>query len=313
MGIFLRRFPEACPRSRSKKMDVDLNKLKTFYILGRVKSYTGCAEKLCLTQSAVSHAIKKLESDLGFDLVDRKSRNFKLTPKGEFIFQRSCTIFNQIDDTFDQLARSKNLPVTLALGAPVEFGSSVLIKGMAPFLDQRPHIHMDFVLDTFLLQGLLSDDLDIIVDCTPHIHEDLVTIPLFWEEYVVIASTDYIKNQKLETIRDLNRCNLLSFDRDLSWWKNFINALTEDAGFGCAGITRISNIRGIINGAVESLGVGFVPRYAVLKELERGSLVELFPETEVHNDQISIYLKKHNYEKQVFRDLIAHIKSLTLH
>ncbi len=73
---------------------MDLNKLKTFYVLASIKSYTGCADKMCLTQSAVSHAIKKFEEDLGFKLIDKKSRVFKLTSKGEFLFKRCGKIFN---------------------------------------------------------------------------------------------------------------------------------------------------------------------------------------------------------------------------
>jgi len=140
--------------------------------------------------------------------------------------------------------------------------------------------------------------LNLIVDCVPHIHEDLVAIPLFREEYVVIVTPQYIKEKKIATIRDLRRCNLLSFDKNLGWWKNFINALSEDAGFEFDCITRISNVRGIINGTLESFGVGFVPKYTVLRELKQGDLVELFPEIGVLNDQINIYLKKRNYGKK---------------
>jgi DNA-binding transcriptional LysR family regulator len=61
------------------------------------------------------------------------------------------------------------------------------------------------------------------------------------------------------------------------------------------------------------MGVGFVPKYTVLKELESGQLMELFPDTEVLNDQINIYLKKRNFEKPPFPDLIRHIQSLRLH
>lgn len=292
---------------------MDLNKLRTFYILAGAKSYTRCADKLCLTQSAVSHAIKKLETDLGFDLVDRQSRQFRLTRKGEYLFQRSAVIFDRIEETLDGLAGNKDLPLSMTLGAPVEFGSSVLVKGMVPFLKTHPNLQMDFVLESDLLGPLLTDDLDVIVDCVPHVHQDIVTIPLLREEYAVIATARYIRENKISVVSDLNRCNLLSFDRELGWWKNFINALSEEAGFGFGSITRISNVRGIINGVLESLGVGFVPRYTVLRELERGNLVELFPETGVLNDQINIYLKKRNYEKKAFRDLISHIKSLKLH
>lgn len=294
-------------------MSVDLNKLKTFYILAGTKSYTRCAEKLCLTQSAVSHAIKKLEADLGFDLVDRENRQFRLTRQGAFLFRRCTGIFDRLEETLDGLAEKKNLPMFITLGAPVEFGASVLIKGMGPFWGQHSHIRIDFVLDAMLLGPLLADDLDIIVDCVPHVHKDLVTVPLLREEYAVIATEQYIKEKPIETIRDLNRCNLLSFDKELAWWKNFINALAKEDGFGFGTVTRISNVRGIINGALASMGVGFVPRYTVLRELESGALVELFPETNVLNDQINIYLKKRNFEKQAFKDLIAHIQSLKLH
>ena len=60
------------------------------------------------------------------------------------------------------------------------------------------------------------------------------------------------------------------------------------------------------------MGVGFVPRYTVLKEIKTGRLLELFPETELLNDQINIYLKKRNFEKKAFKDLVVHIRSLSL-
>ena len=294
-------------------MQADLNKLKTFYTLAKAGSYTGCAQRLCLTQSAVSHAIKKLETELGFELVDRAGRKFRLTREGEFLFRRCAGIFDRIDDTLDSLAAGRGHRISLTLGAPVEFGSSVLLKGIAPFLTSHPHIHVDFFLDPYLLEPLLADDLDIIVDCIPHVHESLVCVPLMREEYVVIATRAYMADRRIQTISDLSRCRLLSFDKDLLWWKNFINALAGKADFGCDTVIRISSVRGIINAALASMGVGFVPRYTVLKELESGQLTALFPDTAVLKDQINIYLKKRNFEKPPFPDLIRHIRSLRLH
>lgn len=294
-------------------MQIDLNKLKTFYILAGTRSYTRCADKLFLTQSAVSHAIKKLERELGFDLVDRKNRQFRLTRQGEFLYHSCQGIFDRIEETLDGLTRRENHPVLINLGAPVEFGSSLLIKSMGPFFKAKPHIHIDFTLDAMLFEPILSDELDIIVDCVPHVHEELVSVSLFREEYAVIATKNYIEKKKIHKIADLNRCTLLSFDKNLIWWKNFINAITATSNFGFEKIIQISNVRGIINASLSSFGVGFVPRYTVLRELENGSLMELFPETEVLNDQINIYLKKRNFKKQAFKELISYIKSLRLH
>ena len=293
-------------------MQVDLNKLRTFYILAGTKSYTRCAEKVYLTQSAVSHAIKKLETELDYELVDRKSRQFKLTRQGEFLYRRCRRIFDQVEDTLDNLSRQKDHPVIINMGAPVEFGSTILIKGMVPFIDNHPEMKIDFVLDPNLLEPLLADELDIIVDCIPHVHKDLVSIELCIEEYVVIASPDYVQKMDIQTIPDLSRCALLSFDKNLFWWRNFINALSEDSGFGYEQIVRITNVRGIINASIKSLGIGFVPRYTVRKELENGTLTAIFQEKPIRNDQINIYLKKYNFEKKFYKDLVSHIKSLNL-
>lgn len=293
-------------------MQVDLNKLRTFYMLAGTKSYTRCAEKVFLTQSAVSHAIKKLEGELGYDLVDRKSRQFRLTRQGQFLYQQCSSIFNRIDSVLDDLAMKQAHPVLIKLGAPVEFGSSVLLNKMGPFLQANPEFHIDFQLDPFLLEPLLADELDIIIDCIPHVHKDLVSVFLCKEEYAVIASPSYLDQKKIQVVKDLNNCTLLSFDKNLFWWRNFINALTDKDGFGFSRIVQISNVRGIINAAIHSLGIGFVPRYTVSDFLKAGTLNEIFTDIDVLSDQINVYLKKRNFEKQAFKNLIDHIKSVSL-
>ena len=292
---------------------MDLNKLKTFYTLATVKSYTGCADKLCLTQSAVSHAIKKFEEDLGFKVIDRTSRVFKLTSEGTYLYEQSRKIFHEIDTTLEFLSEGKDLPTTLKVGAPVEFGATVLIKSMGEFFRKHPGIDVEFHLHWDLLPPLLADELDMVVDCVPHVHEDLLTLPLFREEYAVIASPHYVAEKRIAEVKDLSRCRLFSYDKELLWWKNFVNALPEKATFGFCRVTPISSVRGIINGALESLGVGFVPRYTVLKEVATGQLMELFPEIAVLNDQINLYLKERNREKRAFGELIAHIQSIAFH
>jgi LysR family transcriptional regulator, low CO2-responsive transcriptional regulator len=61
---------------------LDSRKLLAFATLARLGSFTQTARELHLTQSAVSHAIKSLEDDLGCRLFDRRGRSVSLTEGG---------------------------------------------------------------------------------------------------------------------------------------------------------------------------------------------------------------------------------------
>ena len=271
---------------------MELNKLKTFYTLAQTRNYSNCAQKLFVTQSAVSHAIKSLEASLGVTLIDRTMRGFSLTGEGEALFKTCDSIFFELEKAQEALHRARNHPEVVRLGSPVEFGISILIKNMKRFFDRHPHIHVDFHLSHHLLAPLLNDELDMIIDCRPHVNPELSAIPLFREEYAVVASPDYVAANDVAEVGDLARCNILSLDKELAWWHNFIHVIPAERRAVFKHVMVINHIRGIINAALCGMGVGFVPGYTVLKELGEGSLVLLFPELALLKDRIDIYVKK---------------------
>jgi DNA-binding transcriptional LysR family regulator len=292
---------------------MELNTLKTFFTLAQTGNFSKCAEKLCVTQSAVSHAIKRLETSIALPLIDRCKKGFALTPAGETLFQSCRTIFFELEKAKEQILTINNYPEVIRLGSTVEFGLNIVLKQIKAFFDQHPTIHVDFRLSHNLLTALLNDELDMIIDCQLHANSELKVIWLFREEYAVIASVEYINAHRVRAISDLSQCNILSLDKQLKWWRNFINALPLQRQGIFKRVTEINHIRGIINAAQSGIGVGFVPRYTVLKELEEGSLIELFPELDVLNDQINIYIKRNRADLAKNIALIDHIKRLRLH
>ena len=66
---------------------MNLRFVEAFVWVARLKSITRSAEKLCLTQSAVSNRVAALEDELGITLLDRRERSFKLTPSGTRFLQ----------------------------------------------------------------------------------------------------------------------------------------------------------------------------------------------------------------------------------
>ncbi len=287
---------------------MDLYHLKTFYILAREKNFTQAAQRLFVTQSAVSHAIKKLEASLDTSLITRQGRTLDLTPAGRTLFRSCQKIFYEIEKADQDISiYREKAAFTIRIGSTVEFGTSILINHIRPFLDTHPEIHLDFHLSSKLDMPLSRDEVDLIIDCKAHDLPNLETIYLFQEQYVTIASPDFLAANQITGIDDLAKVNLLSNDKQLAWWRNFITAIPPEKSFDLKNVTQINHIRGIINGAMSGLGIGFVPKYTVIKELEQGSLVDPFPDIQPNADHFNIFIKKEKLEFKKNKALIEYL------
>ena len=76
---------------------LDSRQLRAFGILARTGSFTEAARELHLTQSAVSHAIRALEEDVGCRLLDRTGKKATLTQSGEQLLQRADRILAEME------------------------------------------------------------------------------------------------------------------------------------------------------------------------------------------------------------------------
>ena len=280
---------------------LDLPQLRTFFVLAQTGSFTACARRLHRTQSAVSHAMAKLEDMVGVTLLDRRSRELGLTEEGRRLYQACEQIFATLDAATDDLRRHQTLTRgRLRVGVTVEFGSSILMKHMQPFLTAHPDLEIDFTLSQDLLAPLLRDDLDLIIDCQEHPLPTLKKAPLFRETYLVACAPAFLKRHRLRVPADLSRCPVLSLDKAGAWWNRFLMAVPDQAQPQLDQIIAVNHIRAMIHAAVEGMGALLVPRYSVLGELDRGDLVTLFPTIRPAEDRFSIYQKrvKATQEKQ---------------
>jgi DNA-binding transcriptional LysR family regulator len=290
---------------------MDLYHLKTFFTLAKIRNFTRTAAHLHITQSAVSHAIKKLETSIDAALIDRKSRDLTLTDAGKILFRSCEKIFYELEKTDQDLAGlKKQTPLTIRVGATVEFGTTILINHINAFLDRFPELHIDFLFSHHLLEPLLQDTVDLIIDCKPHTVENLEKIQLFKEQYVTIAAPEFIRKNRITCLDDLARVRILSMDKDLDWWRNFIRAVPSDKQDCLKQVMQINHIRGIINGAISGLGIGFVPRYTVMEELNQNILMDPFPHITPAADDFHIFIKKERLGFKKNQQLITYLTQL---
>ncbi len=292
-------------------MALDLYQLKAFFAVAQTLNYTEASKRLYLTQSAVSHAVAKLEKSAGGDLFKRTGNRLALTEAGGILYKACETVFYELEKAEERLAAARNKSVgTIRLGATVEFGTTLLVKYLRGFIRANPGIHIDFQFRHELLKPLLNDEVDIIIDCKDYKDRALEKTPLFREEYAVIASPDFVKKHKLAVPGDLAACNILSLDKGALWWGNFLNALPAGKRPELNSITELNHIRAIINAAMESLGVGFVPRYCVLKEFKAKTLVNVFPHLKLLEDNFYVYQKAGRAGLERHRNLLNYLKHI---
>ncbi|EMS78205.1 LysR family transcriptional regulator [Desulfotignum phosphitoxidans] len=290
---------------------MDLYHLKTFFTLAKIRNFTRTADHLHITQSAVSHAVKKLETSIDASLIDRKSRDLALTDAGKILFRSCEKIFYELEKTDQDLAGlKKQTPLTIRVGATVEFGTTILINHINAFLEEFPDFHIDFLFSHHLLEPLRQDTVDLIIDCEPHMGENLEKIHLFQEQYVTIAAPEFIQKKQITCLDDLARVRILSMDKDLDWWRNFMGAIPSDKRDCLKQVMQINHIRGIINGAVSGLGIGFVPKYTVMEELKKSILMDPFPHITPAADDFHIFIKKERMGFEKNRQLITYLTRL---
>ena len=229
----------------------------------------------------------------GVPLLDRRNRGLRLTEEGRRLYQACEQAFATLDAAAEDLKRHQTQARgRLRVGATVEFGSSILMRHMQPFLAANPDLEIDFTLSHDLLGPLLRDDLDLAIDCVEHALPALKKAPLFRETYVVACTPAFRKVHRLRVPADLSGCPVLSLDKAGSWWNRFLVAVPDRQQPHLDRFIAVNHIRAMIHAAVEGMGALLVPRYSVLEELERGDLVALFPAIRPAEDRFSIYQKK---------------------
>jgi LysR family transcriptional regulator for metE and metH len=174
-------------------------------ILTAIKEHgtlTKAAESLYLSQSALSHSIKKLEGQIATSIWKKDGRNLRLTPAGERIQTLANRILPQILHTellLNQIAKGEM--GKLRIGMECHPCYQWLLRVIQPYLEHWPDIDMD-VKQEFqfgALGALLSYEIDVLITPDPLVKPKIDYIPVFDYEHRLVVSSAH-KLAKLDFI-----------------------------------------------------------------------------------------------------------------
>ncbi|EMI5489344.1 LysR family transcriptional regulator [Providencia stuartii] len=186
-------------------MSVDLNLLKVFISVASQGSFARAAQQLSMPTSNVSRSIKQLEQQLNCRLIERTTRSMRLTEQGDILLKQSQRLYEELDETLDQISHREILSGALRLTIPSEAGSLLLAEIIAEFALQHPKLAIH--CDTQLMPlDVINDDIDLLftfhrgeLDNSSY-HSRLIKT---WQS-VVVASPQLIERTgRPQTIADL--------------------------------------------------------------------------------------------------------------
>lgn len=172
-------------------------------------SMTAAANSLHLTQSALSHAIRKLEQALGTAVWLREGKSLRLTPAGELLLETAGHILPQLEHAEHALQRfARGSRGTLRIGMECHPCYQWLLKVTADYMPRWPDVDVD-VKQKFRFGGigaLLDREIDLLVTPDPEKRPNLVFEPVFdYEQVLVVSRTHPLAAQpwvKPEQLRD---------------------------------------------------------------------------------------------------------------
>jgi LysR family transcriptional regulator, regulator for metE and metH len=157
----------------------------------RQGSLTAAAGVLCLTQSALSHTMKKLEQALGTDIWLREGRSLHLTQAGRYLLDVANRMLPQLERAEAHLRQyAQGERGTLRIGMECHPCYQWLLKIVAPYLAQWPDVDVD-VKQKFQFGGigaLFAFEIDVLVTPDPLYKPGLRYEPVFDYEQVLVVS-----------------------------------------------------------------------------------------------------------------------------
>lgn len=166
--------------------------LKVIEAVEREGSLTAAAEALHLTQSALSHSMRKLEQQIGTPIWHREGRRLRLTQAGHYLLgvaQRVLPQLGQAEQRLQQFARGER--GALRIGMECHPCYQWLLRVVAPYLARWPDVDVD-VKQKFQFGGiaaLFGHEIDLLVTPDPLHRPGLYFEPVFdYEQVLVVAS-----------------------------------------------------------------------------------------------------------------------------
>lgn len=254
-------------------------KIRQLYIFKTVceeESVTRAADKLFMTQPAISRTISELEESLGTQLFDRISRKIYVNETGKLLLSKVIPLLELYED-IEEHSKELDKLAALRIGSSITIANFILPDVMKTFHRECPDTPASVIVDNAgeIEQKLLHNEIDLALIEGVVANDQLVKIPFSDYDLVVLCSPDNeLLTGKPITADHLSRVPLLLREKGSAIRDSFDSALLLK-NISVTPYWTSVNSQALIQAARHNLGVTILPRILVERELTSGELSEL--------------------------------------
>lgn len=292
---------------------INLEYYKIFYYVAQLGGFTIAAEHLCITQPAVSQAIKILESNLGSKLFIRTAKGVKLTVEGEALYSYVKRGYESIllgETTFKKMIDLENGEIRI--GASDMTLKFYLLPFLERFHEKYPNIKVNVTNAPTpeTLENLSDGKIDFGIISTPcEQKQDLILTPVREIHDVFIAGNKFLnlKNRTLQ-YKDLSNLPIICLEHNTST-RTYIDQYMSAHHMELKPEFELATSDMIVQFVTRNLGVGYVVRDFAKPFLETGQIFELMFNQKLPSRQLCIVSSKKNPVSTAAKELLKMMES----
>lgn len=260
----------------------NLNDILVFFEVARERSFTRAAAKLGMTQSALSHIIRSLETRLGVRLLTRTTRSVSPTDAGERLLQNVAPRLEEIEAEIAAVSDLGDKPAgTIRITAIDHVIDTVLWPRLAPILPQYPDLRVEINSD-YRMVDVAADRYDIGVRYGNQLEKDMIAVRLTADvPMMIVGSPGYFDWHSVPTSpQELMRHNCITLRLASSGgiyaWE--LHHEGQDLEVRVSGQAVFTNAYHMLNAAISGCGLALVPEDLAVPYVRDGRLVSVMPD-----------------------------------
>lgn len=270
---------------------MDWDKLKSFHAAAEAGSLTAAADRLSISQSALSRQIAALEESLGAALFQRHSRGLILTEAGRLLLKTTREMAAAAAAGESVLRDARDRPEgDLSVVAPTAFGATWLTPRLPNFARAYPHVRLKLRLEDNEVD-VAHFESEAAITLWPATNDSLIERKFMSFSFGLYAAPDYLAREGAPSSPDaLDRHRLIAYGAAQTGplhsldWATWIGRDEKDPRRE-AGLT-VNNVLAILRACDAGLGIATLPDYVAA---ENPHLVRLFQD--VPQPQYDVYFQ----------------------